>query len=267
MIKKIKDIFLDALFPPGLYCISCGSLITPDRSYSLCDSCIRKLHWITDRTCEKCGKALPETYHGRVCYNCMMHSHDFDRGFSCLTYGMYERELVFGLKYHGKGYLGRIFGDMMYDRIVLENLMTDVIIPVPVHRSREKQRGYNQAAVMAKRLAERSGIPADSMSLVRVRQTQKLRGLDPVERESVLQDAFFVPEHRRDRIKGRNVLLIDDIMTTGATADACSRTLHEAGASKVYFLSLASGGNVRPADLMKPAGDRADITGMSCAEH
>lgn len=252
IIKGIKDNFFEALFPSGLYCINCGSLITPDRTYSLCDKCIRQLHWITGRTCDKCGKALQETYRGKICYNCMIHSHDFARGYSCLTYGMHERELIFGLKYNGRGYLGKIFGDMLYDRIVLENPSADVIIPVPVHPARERSRGYNQAAIMADRLSERMEIPADSKSLLRIRQTQRMRGLDPMQREDVLEGAFAVKECRRSRIMGRRIMLVDDIMTTGATADACSRVLYEAGAASVDFLSLASGGNRRPSELERP---------------
>lgn len=255
IIKKAVDVFLEALFPSGIYCISCGSLITPDRTYSLCDRCIRQLHWITGRTCSICGKALQDTYRGSICYSCLTRSHDFDRGYSCLTYGMHERELIFGLKYNGRGYLGRIFGDMIYDRISLENLSADVIIPVPVHRSRERRRGYNQAGIIADSLSEHAGIPADSRSLIRVRETQRLRGLDPLEREDVLEGAFAVRPDRRGRVEGRRIFLVDDIMTTGATADACSRVLRDAGASQVIFLSLASGSNRRPADLDKPDGD------------
>ena len=172
---------------------------------------------------------------------------------------MHERELIFGLKYNGRGYLGRIFGDMIYDRISLENLSADVIIPVPVHRSRERHRGYNQAGIIADSLSEHAGIPADSRSLIRVRETQRLRGLDPLEREDVLEGAFAVRPDSCGRVEGRRIFLVDDIMTTGATADACSRVLRDAGASQVIFLSLASGSNRRPADLDKPDGD----TGIS----
>ena len=203
IIKKAADVFLEALFPSGIYCISCGSLITPDRPYSLCDRCIRQLHWITGRTCSICGKALQDTYRGSICYSCLTRSHDFDRGYSCLTYGMHERELIFGLKYNGRGYLGRILGDMIYDRISLENLSADVIIPVPVHRSRERHRGYNQAGIIADSLSEHAGIPADSRSLIRVRETQRLRGLDPLEREDVLEGAFAVrPDRRQADLSG-----------------------------------------------------------------
>lgn len=246
--KKAAELFLDALFPPGIYCICCGSLTDGSRAYSLCDECIKKLHWINGRACEKCGKALQDTYRGSRCGDCMTYTHSFERGYSCLAYGMYERQLIFDFKYNGKRYLARHFGDILYDRIILENINPDVIMPIPVHKSREKRRGYNQAALMAKRLAVRMNVPFDGKSLYRKKQTGQLRGLAPAEREAVLEGAFDV---KGKGCRAKSVLLIDDIYTTGATADACSRILYACGAKNVYLLTLASGGNSLPEQRRK----------------
>lgn len=237
---KMVEVFLDALFPPGIYCICCGSLIDKSRIYGLCDECIKKLHWINGRACEKCGKALQDTYKGRYCGDCMTYSHSFEKGYSCLTYGMYERKLIFDFKYNGKRYLARHFGDMLYDRIILENIKPDVIIPIPIHKSREQKRGYNQASLMASRLAERMNIAFDGKTLYRKKNTGLLRGLAPAEREAMLEGVFDV---KGGCCTGKSILLIDDIFTTGATADACSRVLYDCGAKNVYLLTLASGGN------------------------
>lgn len=237
---KMVEVFLDALFPPGIYCICCGSLIDKSRTYGLCDECIKKLHWINGRACEKCGKALQDTYKGQYCGDCMTYSHSFEKGYSCLTYGMYERKLIFDFKYNGKRYLARHFGDMLYDRIMLENIEPDVIIPIPIHKSREQKRGYNQASLMASRLAERMNIAFDGKTLYRKKNTGLLRGLTPAEREAMLEGVFDV---KGGGCTGKSILLIDDIFTTGATADACSRVLYDCGAKNVYLLTLASGGN------------------------
>ena len=125
-IKRILEIVSEAIFPSNIYCICCGSLIDSSRSYSLCDNCIGKFHWITGATCDKCGKALPEEFHGNTCYDCMQREHHFDRGYSCLTYGFYERQVMMDFKYNNKGYLGEKLGDILYDRISLENLEIDV---------------------------------------------------------------------------------------------------------------------------------------------
>ena len=242
-LRKILKVVDEAIFPSNIYCICCGALIDGSRPYSLCDECVRKFHWNTGRTCNSCGKALPDTYHGDLCYDCMQHSHYFTKGFSCLTYGLPEREVLMDFKYNGKGYIGRKFGDILYDRISCENLKIDVIIPVPISRARMRKRGYNQSAVMAKSLAQRMGVAYDEQSLVRVRNTKMLRTLDPAERELALEGAFKV---EGSALQGKCVLLIDDIMTTGATAEACSKALLEAGTDSVIFLCLASGGNWKP---------------------
>ncbi len=245
-LEKLRDGVLEAIFPSNIYCIRCGSLIDSTRTYALCDDCVRKLHWITGRSCEKCGKALPDVYRGTRCYDCMTLQHSFTKGYSCLTYGLYEREILMDLKYNGKGYLAMKLGDMMYDRMMCEDLKPDVIIPVPTGRQREKKRGYNQAELLAKRLGKRWSVDVDTVSLCRKKETKPLRSLTPAEREAALADAFGVEKNCRHRIEGKTILLIDDIYTTGATADACSRALLQAGAKDVYFLSLASGGNRKP---------------------
>lgn len=245
-LEKIKNEVMEAVFPSNIYCICCGSLIDSTRPYSLCDKCVREIHWIGSRTCEKCGKALPETYRGDLCYDCMTYAHDFHKGYSCFTYGLHERELLFDFKYNNRRYLAGKFGDILYDRISCENIHPDVIIPVPVSRSRMKKRGYNQSALLAKRLSERWGVPADDGILIRKKDTPPLRGLSPAEREEKLADAFAVADGKTSKIAGKRVLLIDDIYTTGITADSCSRVLAAAGASEISLLTLASGGNRKP---------------------
>lgn len=243
-IKRILEIISEAIFPSNIYCICCGSLIDSSRSYSLCDKCIRKFHWITGDTCSKCGKALPAEFHGNLCYDCMQHEHHFDRGYSCLTYGFYERQVMMDFKYNNKGYLGEKLGDILYDRISLENLEIDVIIAVPVSRKRLKKRGYNQSELMARRLGTRMNVAVDSKSLIRKMNTKLLRTMSPAEREIALKGAFGISP--KANVKRKRILLIDDIYTTGATADACSKVLKDAGALEVVVLSLASGGNRKP---------------------
>ncbi len=258
----------EALFPSGIYCLCCGSMIDRTRMYSLCDDCIGRFHWITGRTCGKCGKAMPDTSKGRLCYDCMLQEHLFERGFSCLTYGLHEREIMMDLKYGGKGYIARKCGDMMFDRMEEEirngcfsscGVKIDLIVPVPVSDGRLQKRGYNQSALMARQLARRwresarnSGgempeAPALRENLLeRTRETQMLRSLNPAERALELKGVFRVKLRFAGELPGRTVLLIDDIYTTGATADACSRALLSGGAAGVYLLSLASGGNRKP---------------------
>ena len=280
-IRDLLEEVTEAIFPSNIYCIVCGSLIDRSRTYSLCDECARQMHWITGRTCSICGKALPDTYLGRdsdgrpVCYDCQLRSHDFTRGWSCLTYGLHEREVMMDIKYNGKGYIARKMGDVMFDRMehLIETALSesmlpfDVVIPVPVSQKRLAKRGYNQSELMARQFVKRwkdfareaetvtaTGCDVarclcpvlETRVLVRQKETTMLRSLNPEERRLALHDAFAVEPALQHRITGRNVLLVDDIYTTGATADACSKVLLDAGASAVYLLTLCSGGNRRP---------------------
>ena len=263
-IRKALTELDEALFPSNIYCISCGSLIDRTRLYSLCDECVKRFHWNTGRTCLKCGKAIPDTSRGRLCYDCMQQEHAFARGFSALTYGLYERKIMMDLKYAGKGYIALKCGDMMFDRMeeeIKHGLFSSggeepgIIVPVPVSEGRKRVRGYNQAELMARQFAARwrafAG-PGEKIPeccpemLFRARETKMLRGLNPAERVLELKGAFQVRGGCRKKLEGKNVLLIDDIYTTGATADACSLALIGNGAEKVYVLTLASGGNRRP---------------------
>lgn len=279
-ISKIFDEISETIFPSNIYCISCGSLIDRTRPYGLCDECVRKMHWITGKTCAKCGKALPETYHGvetpeggNLCYDCSQREHYFTRGFSCITYGLHEREIMMDIKYHNKGYMARKMGDVLFDK--MEELISqsagaginpfDLVIPVPVSRKRLIRRGYNQSEVMARQFLKRwrdlnrqmsrqrnraavtAGVPILATDILqRSKETTMLRSLNPSERRMVLRDAFTVREAVVNRIKNKSILLIDDIYTTGATADACSKTLLEGGAQAVYLLTMCSGGNNPP---------------------
>lgn len=270
-LKRVLHELDEAVFPSGIYCASCGCLIDRSRSYSLCDDCISRFHWITGRTCAGCGKAMPPQSKGRLCYDCMREPHFFEKGYSCLTYGLHERELMMGLKYGGKGYLARVFGDILFDRMEPELAAgasdgcgrIDLVCPVPVSRGRLQKRGYNQSAIMSRQFVRRwreAAMERGSMLppapvlrpglLYRAKETQMLRSLNPTERRMALEGAFAVAGTDLPLLKGKNVLLIDDIYTTGATADACSKVLLEGGASKVFLLSLASGGNRKPEEEM-----------------
>lgn len=237
MIKKLEDM----LYPKSIYCIMCGSVIDGTRKYSLCDNCIEKFMWIKDRTCAKCGKILEGYWQNDLCGDCMEREHYFDKGFTCSKYGLYERNLILEFKKRDKSYIGRILGEILYDRIVIENIDFDVIISVPIHRARLRERGYNQAELMAKFLAERLGVKYVKDVLKRTRKTIPMKKLGVWDRMKNLEGAFAVNEGKVKAIESKNVLLVDDIYTTGATLDVCSKILKEKGAAKIYVITFAAG--------------------------
>lgn len=238
MLKRILDI----VYPDNIYCICCGSIIDKSRPYSLCNTCLEKMHWITGRSCRICGKALQDTYTADICYDCMEEEHSFDRAFSCVSYGLYERAVIMDFKYADRAYIGRKLAEAMYDRISCEEISYDIIVPVPVHKSRKNFRGYNQAEIIAKHMSRLSGIPYMNL-LVRTRATEAMKDLSIAQRRDNVRGAFEIPEYMIESAGNKDILLIDDIYTTGATFDECALTLKESGAKSVYCMAFASGAN------------------------
>lgn len=240
--EKLSKKLCQLIYPKGIYCVLCGSVIDRTRKYELCDNCIEKFLWITNNNCQKCGKILVQDYIGDFCPDCLEREHYFDRGFTCATYSLYERNLILEYKKRDKSYIGRILGEILYDRIVIENLSVDVIIEVPIHFKKLKSRGYNQAEIMTRDLAQRLGLPYKPRVIKRKRETVSMKKLGVWERIANMTDAFEVEMRNVNWVKGKNVLLVDDIYTTGATVDMCSKALKDAGAETVYVLTFASGG-------------------------
>lgn len=241
---EIKNKILDLIYPSNIYCICCGSAIDKTRDYALCDKCIENFYWINNKICQKCGKILEEDYWRDLCEDCISNPHDFDKGFTCTRYGLYERVLMMDYKYSDKSYIGNKLGDILYDRIVIEELDFDVIISIPIHKKRMEKRGYNQAEIMARALSRRLGNKEFGEYLVRTVDTAPMRNLGIEERRENVKNSFKLTSSGIDKIKGKNILLIDDIYTTGSTLDSASRLLKDSGANKVYILTFAAGGNV-----------------------
>ena len=242
----IWDKILDVIFPSGIYCISCGSMIDSSRDYALCDSCMMAFHWVGEKTCTRCGKILQDDYRHELCYDCRELPRSFDRGFTCVQYGLLERGVLMDFKYRGKAYIGRKLGDILHDRMAIEETDYDLIVPVPMYSKNQNKRGYNQAEVMASRLASRRGTVCAPELLVRKRKTAAMKGLGAVERYENLKNVFAVSPKNHYTIAGKSILLVDDIFTTGSTLDACSKVLKEAGAETVHVLTFACGGNIPP---------------------
>ena len=247
-MKELLSVFgervLDLVYPSNIYCICCGNLIDNSRPYSLCDTCVRTLKWANGRTCSWCGKILQEGYGPELCTDCMELDHVFEKGYTCVEYGAAEREILHQFKYKDKAYLGRKLSELMYDRIQSEELHPDLLLPVPMFLAKERKRGYNQAAVLAMLLAKAMKKPYNGTVLVRNTETEAMSSLSAAERRRNIQEAFTIPANKREIITDKRILLIDDIFTTGSTADACASTLLEAGASKVWVFTFAAGANL-----------------------
>jgi competence protein ComFC len=248
IIQPIFHSLLDLVYPDSLYCICCGKIIDSTRPYRLCNECMEEIRWATGRTCRKCGKLLSANNPLEECYSCREHEHVYDMGFTCCEYGSNPRSMLFALKYGGRTDVGITLAEIMHDRMTQirgeTGLLYDAILSVPMNPEKEKERGYNQAEIIGRSFAKREQMPYYRDVLRRVKRTPPLRGMTPAERKQLLTGVMAVPETEREKIAGKDLLLIDDIYTTGATMDAATEVLLDAGAERVYIFTFAAGADV-----------------------
>ena len=216
----------------------CGGCSVPvEDDHRFCEACWSALRFLGRPWCAGCNTpfAFDRGADAR-CASCLAAPPLHAGVRAAVAYGDVARILALRLKYGGR----IAFADTMAKHMVrLMPTGAQLLVPVPLHRGRLWTRGYNQAALIAEELARLSGVADDRVSLVRMRGTTMLRGLGARQRGQAVAGAFVVSKQRRDRIKGRSVVLIDDVYTTGATANACTRALLAGGASSVTVLCWA----------------------------
>jgi ComF family protein len=230
---------LDLLLPPR--CAACDNAVALQGQ--LCAACFRRTNFVTAPLCVRCGVPFGSVEQGgpeEVCSACRAHPPVFRQARAALRYDEQGRRLILPLKHGDRVELAGILAPMMVRAGAgLLSHGAEVLVPVPLHRRKLFHRKYNQAAVLAfavGRLAGRSVFPD---ALVRTRRTAPLDEKSPEERVREVAGSFLVRPSRLGRIAGRTVLLVDDVMTSGATANACAAALLEAGALAVDVLVAA----------------------------
>ena len=217
---------LDLLFPP--ICGGCGQ-----PGVHWCDNCLRLTKEIKPPICEICGQPMGVNM---ICNRCSSTVPQFKRLRSWALYEGPVREAIKRLKYRQNMSLGVILADPLVDLLDELGWEIDLVIPVPLGVARLRERGYNQAVLIARPLALRTGLRYNSKGLTRIRETQSQVGLSYDQRRANVQNAFH---GNRDLIVNRKILVIDDVATSSSTMDACGAALKKAGAEKVYGLTLA----------------------------
>lgn len=233
----------DILFPPR--CGGCGKPVRPGQPVELCGECQEALPWIKRPFCLKCGKDFNPAgkedgrrFNLRVCASCRTKAPSFASARSAFRYEGVARQAVQSLKFRGRKTLAESFAVLLEQRLADEPAFlggVDLVIPVPLHPSRRRERGFNQSALVARELAGRWGLPFSETALIRNRKTRPQVGLSARERADNIRGAF----EAGTEVYGKVVLLVDDVMTTGATASACSRGLKAGGAVETRVLTLA----------------------------
>ncbi len=237
-LRMIKESLLTLLFPP--LCSFCDSLGA--RSVTgLCASCLEALSPLPSPVCERCGLPVAGLSDSRamVCGRCLTNPPAYTRARYGYLYSGGLKEGIVRFKYAGKLYQSRTLGSLLVDAFTRHFSARDfdLIVPVPIHRKRLVARGFNQALILAEKLAEATGIPLDRSCFGKIRDTPPQVGLRRPERLKNLKGSFGVI--RQSAILRRRVLVIDDVATTGATIAEATQTLLAAGAAGADALALA----------------------------
>lgn len=203
------------------------------------------MDWLGNSGCQRCGLPLAGT-EVETCGRCLAGPPNLDRMRAAVAYDDLPRSIALRLKYGRKVALARTMSRYMAP-LKGEWPCNSIIVPVPLHRWRLWSRGFNQSVLVARELSKTWGIAAGNQLLRRVRRTQPLKGMNHAQRRKAVAGAFAVAN--ADRVKGKTVILIDDVLTSGSTVEACAKVLRRAGASRVELICWAR--VVRPVQLMR----------------
>ncbi len=238
MFVKLYHHACNVFFPSHIKCIVCGEDLKQKQDIEVCDLCQCKLRKITEsECCARCGAVV--VGQGQYCLNCQNSDRVFDIARSVFVYEKDIKRLISGLKYNNKPYLSRTLANFLAEFYKNLDWQVDVIIPVPLSENRKKWRGYNQAELLADGLSDAVGVPLNTETLVKIKDTDSQTHLTMLERQNNLRESFKVLD--KYAIRGKKVLLVDDVMTTGATANACASVLKKAHAERVFVLTIAHG--------------------------
>ncbi len=229
---------LDLLLPPQ--CVACDAPV--DAPGLLCADCFRRTGFITEPFCARCGVPFANAALGgseQLCPGCRAAPPVFQRARAALRYDAQGRRLILPFKHADRAELAAVLAPHMARAGAVLLREADLLVPVPLHRWRLFHRRYNQAALLAKAVGRIAKRPCVVDALVRLRATASLGEKSAVDRATEVAGAFAVRASRAVRLAGRRVLLVDDVMTSGATANACATVLLAAGATSVDVLAAA----------------------------
>jgi ComF family protein len=225
MVRTLIRAALDLIYPPR--CVTCGQL-----GAWLCARCLGDMPVIREPLCSRCGKPLQAP---GLCVACVQSTWPLSAIRSLSPHVPPLREAIHALKYEGARVLAEPLGELLAEFWPKTGIRAEVVVPVPLHKVRERQRGYNQSLLLAQAFGKQAALPVHTRAVARERNTRSQVGLSPDERWANVWGAFRC---LTEELRGAHTLLIDDVLTTGATLEACAAALLEAGSAEVYALTL-----------------------------
>lgn len=232
---SVYENFVDIVFPRDITCIICGEELITDPDYAICENCCEALLKNDGKVCLICGEKIDSL--ANYCMNCKnAKNRTFTQARAPFLYDGEIKKLIFDLKYNHKRYIGRNLSYFLLEELNKTDWNIDVCVPIPISKKRLKQREYNQALLLCYAIKE-SGIPVDTENFVKSVDTPHQTELNKAERKTNLKDSFSIKD--KSVFKNKNVLVIDDVYTTGSTMETASEILLKAGAKNVYCLTVA----------------------------
>jgi ComF family protein len=238
VLRDLREGLVNLFFPP--ICILCKKYLPPsDRLFQICLSCRDTIEPNRPPFCQRCSRPI-RNVNKTYCRTCEETSPYFDRAWGAIVYNGTAQELLHLFKYGGKTGLRQYFGANIKNftenfRVDLKRF--DLIVPIPLHPTRERERGYNQAELLAQKISQDTGIPSASRLLLRRRHTPNQAALSQKERWTNISGAFKI-KHSFG-VHAKNILLVDDLYTTGATCSEAAQVLKACGANEIQVLTAA----------------------------
>ncbi|MGM0471733.1 MAG: ComF family protein [Bacillota bacterium] len=240
LVRELGRGLLDLIYPSQLKCYYCGNKKAFSTKIHLCEDCLSRIEYITTNYCQRCGKLLTSP---GLCYSCQQEDHYFLQARAATFYNEAMKEYIYQLKYQQSQQLaqplGRILGICGINFYGYQRF--DVVVPVPLAAEKLMKRGFNQAALLADSAAKEMKLKVNNQLLKRTINSKQQSKLSAIARRENVKNIFYAPQEVVDQIKGQRILLVDDIYTTGATVNECSRVLLAAGVDSVTVLTLATG--------------------------
>ncbi len=236
-MKRFTSALLDFFFPP--LCHICRTFIPDAGELHICPICRETLTLVKSPLCTICGIPFAGAGDDHICGRCLKYPPHFDSARAHLLHDGSARNMIHAFKYQYKTHLRRPLALLALEGLTgfIREHETDFIVPVPLHRSRLRSRGFNQAVLLGKLFSDRLSLPMQTNGLLRVRRTEPQIELSGEERRNNVKGAFAVSDPAC--IKGKRILLLDDVMTTGSTVDECAKELKKAGALSVIVITVA----------------------------
>ncbi|VAW01331.1 Competence protein F homolog, phosphoribosyltransferase domain; protein YhgH required for utilization of DNA as sole source of carbon and energy [hydrothermal vent metagenome] len=235
VFASLLNHIVDFALPPR--CPVCG--VTVEENHRFCLGCWQRLNFLSEPWCATCGRPFAfEHANNTKCASCLTKPPDHDGVRAVVAYDKDSASLAMGLKYGARlGFADLIANHM--SRFVDEDLMNSIIVPVPLHRWRLWSRGFNQSVLIGRSLAKKHGIPIRTDLLIRNKATPPLRSMSSRQRLRIVSKAFRVPNSGKKLVSGKSIILVDDVYTSGSTANTCAKSLKRAGAKQVVVFCWA----------------------------